>query len=327
MFRSVPGFYKTCLTVLCGVSFFGLCDAIHYPDFDESMVRKGLSLESYSDDFHEKNEKIYEERNQTLKDFFSDLYYKNILRASEDQDKLRIPKIIHQIWLGSPVPKVFEKWMNSWASLQGWQYMLWTDENVKDLRMHNQHIYNQSTNYGEKSDILRLEILSKFGGVYVDVDFECLKPEVFEELHHSYDFYIGFEPLEHGFVQKFNMFKVCNAIVASAPSHPLIQDLIINLRANYYAYFKNCSVIQRTGPSFLTRMICEHELAGLHTKRNMYLPCTFFYPTSEQETRYFLEHPDIPCRLRKETAGFHYWFGSWWREKGTEGSIYMVETE
>ena len=29
---------------------------------------------------------------------------------------------------------------------------------------------------GEKSDIFRYEILYRFGGVYVDTDFECIKP-------------------------------------------------------------------------------------------------------------------------------------------------------
>ena len=300
---------------------------LNYPNFDKSMLREGFSHEQVSEEFNEKNRKMFVERNQDLVSLFRNNYEKNIQLAKEDQEHVRIPKIIHQIWLGSDVPEVFNKWMSTWASLEGWEYHLWTDEKVKNLKLHNQSVYNQSTNYGEKSDILRLELLSRFGGVYVDVDFECLKPDLFDELHRSFDFYIGFEPLEHGFVQKFNMFKVCNAIIASTPSHPLIQDLITNLKANYYAYYKNCSVIQRTGPSYLTRMICEHEMAGLHAKRNMYLPCTFFYPTSEQETRYYLEHPEMPCEVGAETAGFHYWFGSWWREAGIGGSIYRVEKD
>lgn len=284
-----------------------------YPDFDYAMLRIGLGLEKTDPNFNLKNKERYEARNPTLVAFFRDMYYRNIEEASNETPSLRIPRTIHQIWLGSPVPAVFRNWMETWSSLQGWEYRLWTDKEIKDLFLYNRTLYDQSTNFGEKSDILRLEILEQFGGVYADVDLECLQPDIFEELHHSFDFYIGFEPLEHGFTNKFNIFKVCNAIIASAPHHPLLKDLIENLKANYLAYKKCCTAVQKTGPSYLTRIICEHELSGVHNKRNMYLPCTFFYPTSEPETRYLFQHPEIPATVAPETAGFHYWYGSWWK--------------
>jgi inositol phosphorylceramide mannosyltransferase catalytic subunit len=287
---------------------------ILYPDFDKSMLRFGLNLEQLDPDFERKNTDYYQGRNQEVVSFFRDLYYHNIETVAQDQaQKLRIPRIVHQIWLGSPVPAVFDEWRKTWMQLEGWEYKLWTEKEISQLRLYNRALYDSSTNYGEKSDIVRLEILAQFGGVYIDVDLECLKPEIFEELHHSFDFYIGFEPLEHGFTNKFNMFKVCNALIAAAPKHPLIQDLITNLQANYLAYKKCCNAVQRTGPSYLTRIICEHERSGTHHKRNMYLPCTFFYTTSEPETRYLFQHPELPAFIKPETAGFHYWYGSWWK--------------
>ncbi len=302
-------------TFLVGLSFCfqGLNATIAYPDFDQSMLRIGLDLETIDPGFNLKNRKQYDARNQQLIEFFRSMYYKNIEEASNDQSTLRIPRIIHQIWLGSPVPEVFREWMNTWINLEGWEYRLWTEKEIDKLNLYNRALYDQSTNYGEKSDIVRLEILSQFGGVYADLDFECINPEIFEELHHSFDFYIGFEPLEHGFTNKFNMFKVCNAIMASSPGHPLILDLIENLKANYLAYKRCCNAVQRTGPSYLTRLICQHEYSRAHNKRNMYLPCTFFYPISEPESRYLFQHPDLQAHIPPETAGFHYWYGSWWK--------------
>ncbi len=294
-------------------SFSNLEAKIAYPDFDQSMLRIGLGLEATDPGFNIRNRKRYQSRNQQLIEFFRAMYYKNIEEAAHDQSALRIPRIVHQIWIGSPVPDNFREWMSTWMNLEGWEYKLWTDAEISQLSLYNRVLYDQSTNYGEKSDIVRLEILSMFGGVYVDVDLECINPEIFEELHHSFDFYIGFEPLEHGFTNKFNMFKVCNAIIASAPDHPLIRDLIENLKANYLAYMRYCNAVQRTGPSYLTRLICEHELSGTHHKRNMYLPCTFFYPVSEPETRYLVQHPELALPITSETAGIHYWYGSWWK--------------
>lgn len=39
-----------------------------------------------------------------------------------------------------------------------------------------QKAFDAAKNYGEKSDILRYEILFVYGGVYADVDVECLQP-------------------------------------------------------------------------------------------------------------------------------------------------------
>ena len=252
--------------------------------------------------------KIYEERNQELLTFFKQLYYQNIKEA-EQESKIthRIPRIVHQIWLGSPVPNEFRQWMDSWRH-EGWDYKLWTDEEIAKLNMRNRELYDRSENFGEKSDIARLEILYQYGGLYVDTDFECLKIDTFDELHRGFDFYIGFEPLEHGYTNKFNMNKFCNALIASAAAHPLLHDLIENIGANYLAYQRCCSAIQKTGPSYLTRIICEFETAGTHDNRNIYLPCTFFYPLNEPEIR---KAVDFHLWIPNETAGIHYWYGSW----------------
>lgn len=47
-------------------------------------------------------------------------------------------------------------------------------KDVKLLILKNQIAYSSAKNWGMKSDILRYEILQKFGGVYIDTDYECL---------------------------------------------------------------------------------------------------------------------------------------------------------
>ena len=59
--------------------------------------------------------------------------------------------------------------------------MMWTDVSLKEqgfkLKFEKlKYIFdNECSNIGEKADVLRLEILYQFGGVYVDCDFECLQ--------------------------------------------------------------------------------------------------------------------------------------------------------
>jgi len=259
-------------------------------------------------------EEEYKKLNQPLIALFRDNYEKNIATESE-QSNLRIPRIIHQIWLGGEVPQKYFEWMRVWASLEGWDYKLWRDEDAAALCMRNRDLYDASLNKGEMADILRLEILNSFGGVYVDVDFECTKPEILEELHKQYDFYIGFEPLQHGIIKKKNMMKMCNAIIGSIPKHPLVKHLIENMKANLLAYKKSSGPLQTTGPGYITRIVCEYLEYHPDRYRNMYLPCTFFYPLAEKGVNDNRGLPEFA-----ETAAIHYWDGSWKELEGAYGS-------
>ena len=302
------------LTTFVSILFLpqNISASIIYPDFEVAMLRE-MTCFNRNSKAVKKRQEIYNSADYECLNLFKEIYSRNILAAQRDcnNGKYRIPRIVHQIWLGSPVPEKYFKWMETWLGYHGWEYKLWTDEEVKGLKLQNRSLYEASKNYGEKSDILRLEILYQYGGVYADVDYECLNHQVLDELHQSFDFYIGFEPLEHGFVKRFNMFKVCNAILASRPYHPLIKDLMVNLKANYYAYRRCCGPVERTGPSYLTRIICEYEMCHTHNDRNIYLPCTFFYPFSEADLNFFQANPEIEVPLFSETVGIHYWSGSW----------------
>ena len=50
----------------------------------------------------------------TLLNFFKTLFEKNNLSRVVPEQEVKIPKIIHQIWLGSPVPPVLKRYMNTW---------------------------------------------------------------------------------------------------------------------------------------------------------------------------------------------------------------------
>ncbi|EKX49938.1 hypothetical protein GUITHDRAFT_67557, partial [Guillardia theta CCMP2712] len=94
------------------------------------------------------------------------------------------------IWLGGNIPEQFLAWRNTWIDLHPeWQHILWTEEDVEELAMLNPEAYKNAPNLGAKSDLLRLEVVWRFGGLYIDIDFECLKS--FDVLHDHLDFYAG----------------------------------------------------------------------------------------------------------------------------------------
>ena len=59
-----------------------------------------------------------------------------------------------------------------------WQMTIWKDDEdtTKFLSgCRSEAAFNAATNFGMKSDILRYEILYRYGGVYVDTDYECIE--------------------------------------------------------------------------------------------------------------------------------------------------------
>lgn len=294
------------------VSNFLQGESVIYPDFTVSMLREGRSSCVYKELVNKQMENS--SYNMKYMDLFRDMYAKNVLlvKHSSKDGNYRIPRIIHQIWLGKgDIPVKYLGWMKTWKNWLGWEYKLWTDDDVKYFNLYNQKLYDNASNLAEKSDILRLEILLRYGGLYVDVDSECIKPYVFDELNKCLDLYMGFEPIEHGILDEYNMPKICNALIAVTADHPLIKHLIVNMEENCTTV-QDLWTVEKTGPAYITRELFAYELNNQDTNMiNMYFPCTFFYPFSEPEIWYMENYRDADFKRSGEVASIHYWGGSW----------------
>jgi mannosyltransferase OCH1-like enzyme len=97
-----------------------------------------------------------------------------------------IPKIIHIIWIGPELFPYIDNLKRYKDLHPGWKIKLWTDNNLPKLKY--QKIYNAIPVYATKADLLRLEILARYGGVYVDADSYPLKP--LDELIKDLDLFV-----------------------------------------------------------------------------------------------------------------------------------------
>ena len=149
--------------------------------------------------------------------------------ASNRPNTTSIPKIIHQIWLGSPKPSTSEymSWFQSWIALHpDWEIKWWHDKDVEEMIQQNEFInveaYKAAQNYGEKSDILRYELLYKYGGLYVDTDMECVAS--FDTLHLNdiCSFYAGWS--------NTGTIELNNGIFGAAPNHLILKSMIDAIR-------------------------------------------------------------------------------------------------
>ncbi len=129
-----------------------------------------------------------------------------------------IPKIIHATWFGNtPLPKNYQYYLETWRKFHpDWEIKLWTEKDLQKENFDSMDLYWLAESYAERSDIIRYEIIKRYGGLYIDVDIECFAS--FDELHHKYDFYGYIVPPS---IQLF-MPNILNGMFAATPNHPIV---------------------------------------------------------------------------------------------------------
>ena len=166
------------------------------------------------------------------------------MRLTRPSARLTIPKVIHHTWIGNdPLPEAAQEMRETWQRHHpDWEMRLWTKNNLPP--MQNQALYHSRKNTGHRADILRYELMYQFGGVYADMDMECLRP--LDDLIKNCE----------GFGGRIQPTKVDTciqyleiAVLGAVPGHPLFARVIDRLPASFMAHVGE-SVSVRTGPQF-----------------------------------------------------------------------------
>lgn len=231
-------------------------------------------------------------------EFAKSLYQKNNQAQFKNEGPYKIPPVIHFIWLGPrPFPPESVENVRSWIAMNpGWKVKFWTDrvreppcegmevvlvENFSFLKLRK--CYEMSQNWGEKSDLLRYEILFQEGGVYADHDASCLKP--FNGMHYGYDFFCCLETPHEPFVGRS---VTCgNGVIGSRAHHPTLTKVIdlIGMRWGPLAekfkgrdeYSQVEVVMQRT---YIALTDAIHETIGASGNTDIVLPAAYFFSKS-----------------------------------------------
>jgi len=135
-----------------------------------------------------------------------------------------IPKIIHQIWIGpKPCPYLL---IHSWKIKNpDFQHILWTEQELENqgIQFEAQERIDMISEYCGKTDIMRLELLYRFGGIFIDADSICIEPigPLFDEISSSGK--TGFATYENENTRKG---LVANGNLAIIPKHPLLREML-----------------------------------------------------------------------------------------------------
>ena len=220
------------------------------------------------------------------------LYENNYLNSSKTIDK--IPKKIHQVWLGSQFPDKFKRYADTWQELNPtWEYKLWGDGDVEGLNLKKIDLFNSATNFGQKSDVLRCEVLRQYGGLYIDTDFECLKS--FDDLLYL-DFFSGF-----AYDREMILY---NGLIACIPNHPIMISCVNNPQ-QVHVGADGMKIMQTTGAYYFTK--CFLENTTKETENIVIFPPPFFYPFPNN-----MRFTNTAYNYIKEYSyAIHHWKTSW----------------
>lgn len=173
-----------------------------------------------------------------------------------------IPKVTHSLWTGDPMPDHLATYVATWVDVHPtWEHIMWSDDDFGWLR--NQDLYDFAEAITKHSgqfraDVARYEILGRFGGVWVDCDFEALEP--IDALLEDVECFAAWETDD---------VWIGNAILGCVPGHPLMDDLVAGLPANVKAHRgRRPNVL--SGPQYLTPKMRDRDDVTLFSSSMFY---------------------------------------------------------
>lgn len=211
-----------------------------------------------------------------------------------------IPKLIHQTAPSADLPGHLSRYVDTVRQKHpGWEYRLWTDgDNAAFVRREFPRVlglYEALPRNIMRADVVRCLLLARFGGLYLDTDYEMLRP---------------FDLSDHGLVLPWEMDpktgsdrgRIANAVMASEPGHPFWAMVIDDLLAAPPTR-ADADVLESTGPGFITRVHARAVGAGMAVHSP---PGAVFCPITPRN------HRQYQAIVRGGVSyGIHHCVGSW----------------
>lgn len=193
------------------------------------------------------------------------------------------PRIIHQTWKSQDIPEHLKDYVTSCrVKNPDYEYRLWTDADLRQIvaESYPQFLkhYDGFAKTIERVDFARYAILHKVGGIYADIDMQCLKS--FNVLVALNCPVFGNEPVEHRETLYQNKERIiCNALMLSPPQHPVWMAIMNFIVKNYNP---QNGPVGNTGPYALTKLYESNPKA--FDGCMIYNPC-LFYAQSDNMTQ------------------------------------------
>jgi len=219
-------------------------------------------------------------------------------KSTYEEDGGRIPKIIHQVAMSKLSHP--DTWPENWKMCQKtwrekfpeYEYKLWNDEMAEEL-IRDEYPWFYNTYKGYDRDIFRIDairyfILYHYGGIYADMDFECIKN--FESLLPTHKACLCEPPFKSETFQ--------NSLMASPPRHEFWSYVWEYLDEN-----KNeTNVFKVAGPEAIMKVAEEHSDMVFTLKREIF---------TKEYTLLYNPWIKIDDDIDENIVAIHHGGGSW----------------
>ena len=220
---------------------------------------------------------------------------------------MKIPKIIHYVWLGDPnkKPKQFYDCLESWKKFcPDYEIKEWNENNFDFKKSIYARQAYENKRWGFVADYIRAQVLYDYGGIYLDTDVEITKP--FDDLLDN-DFLISFE----------NEVYLETAILGSCKGHPFAK-MIIDFYLQY-PFIHNGKPDTTPNTPMLTHFLREYYGLKLkntkqiiHSLKDASSPSVTVFPSD-----YFcpINYTTKEMKKTENTYAIHYFGATWFNAK------------
>jgi glycosyltransferase involved in cell wall biosynthesis len=207
--------------------------------------------------------------------------YERYYTSYTKKEEQRIPRNLHMLWLEGELPLAYIKLIDKWIELHpAWDIKIWTKDDLDSIGLTNPKSY-------------KFEILYRYGGVFVDMDFKPIKP--LDDLLYL-DFFGGGRDIN---AKSFKPLLL-DGIIGCAPQSKFLKSVIEGIAGYDYSYLtkKYIDYIQDT------------------PDKTVLFPDAFFYPMPSSFCDEIKEDNNanesrIQTYIKPQTYCVHLWHENW----------------
>lgn len=224
-----------------------------------------------------------------------------------------VPKIIHQTWKSAEVPAQWKAYQQKVKEFHPeWEYRLWTDAEIDDFVKTEfpdfYPVFSGLPKHIMRVDVIRYLIMYKIGGLYLDLDYEFIKP--FDLTQYSLVL-----PRNRSLASGDPFDGIGNCIFASEPKHIFWKDVIDDLQKHPPQISHYIDVLDTTGPAYLTKIFYAKNYSGVYVPERMY-----FHPPTPKNKKDYNE-----ILQNGISYGIHHCSGTWREERTWKHFVYKVK--
>ena len=238
-----------------------------------------------------------------------DCYLLGLLRQMVDasaafsfyEGEEEIPKVIHYFWIGGKeIPDDLKRYVDTWKKFcPDYDIIRWDESNYDFTKNKYMQEAYENRMWSFATDWARLDVIYKYGGIYLDIDVELIKP--LDKLIKC-DAFFGFA----------NTIEVSTGIgFGAVPHHSIIKEMmdVYTLKS----FYNEDGTINKRLCSFYQNPVLSNwgfdSFSGKYQERNgvVIYPCEVFSPYGDSFTS---DRNEIKA-YSEMTVGIHRNYASW----------------